>query len=245
MIHLGLGGQYDEPDNQNAALRYRWALRNGPPTLHSTVALASIFGHHQTLFQPEFFMNLGSLSIMSEYTFNYLDHIWAYQTQSQGMVGVPTGDKTYVSQAWYVQAMYFLTGEYRPYAPTGLHHSGASPTRVVPNRAFARPRGSWFNPFAVGAWQVGARYAYSKLTDNGIYGGNVHEVTLGVNWFLTPNMKVQWNYDVGYRGNLGPASTSSGPFQGFGTRCAIDFQPGSSPRAAGAGRRERTFRRTG
>ena len=224
MVHLGFGAQYDEPDNQDAALRYRWSLRNGPPTLHSTVALASVFGHHQTLFQPEFFMNLGPLSIMSEYTFNYLDQISAFQTQSQGMVNVPGANKAYVSQAWYIQAMYFLTGEYRPYYRTAIHHSGASPTRVVPIRNFFWLPGSGpFNPFSSGAWQVGVRYAWSKMTDNGIYGGDVQEVTLGLNWFLTPNMKIQWNYDVGYRGNLGPGSNSNGTFQGFGTRFAFDF----------------------
>lgn len=225
MMHLGFGVQYDEPDNGDAVLRYRWSLRNGPPTLHSTVALASIFGHHQTLFQPEFFMNLGSLSIMSEYTFNYLDQISQFQTQTQGTVTVPGGRKSYISQAWYIQAMYFLTGEYRPYYRTGIHHSGASPTRVIPIRNFFwLPGGHGCpNPFSGGAWQVGARYAWSKLTDNGIYGGDVNEFTLGLNWFLNPNLKIQWNYDIGYRGTLGPGSTSNGIFQGLGTRLAFDF----------------------
>ncbi len=224
MMHLGFGVQYDEPDNQDAILRYRWSLRNGPASLHSTVALASIFGHHQTLFMPEFFMNLGSLSIMSEYTFNYLDHISQFTTQPQGTVTVPGANKSYVSQAWYIQAMYFLTGEHRPFYRTGIHAAGPAPTRVVPIRNFFWLRGRGrFNPFSSGAWQVGARYAWSKLTDNGIFGGDVSEVTLGLNWFLNPNVKIQLNYDVGYRGNLGPGSTSNGTFQGLGTRFAFDF----------------------
>ena len=47
--------------------------------------------------------------------------------------------------------------------------------------------------------QVGARYAYSDLDDGKIHGGIINEVTLGVNWFLNPNMKFQWNYDIGHR----------------------------------------------
>jgi phosphate-selective porin OprO/OprP len=79
------------------------------------------------------------------------------------------------------------------------------------------------NLFSSGAWQVGIRYCWTNLTNNGINGGQVHEVTVGLNWFWNLNMKIQWNYDIGYRGDLGPGSTSNGTFQGFGTRFAFDF----------------------
>ncbi len=224
MVHLGFGVQYDEPDHQTAILRERWLLRNGPPTTQNTVALASLVGHNQVIAVPEFFMNLGSLSVQAEYLAHHMDDITSFTTQTQGTVNVHGPSKSFFSQGAYVEVMYFLTGEYRPYERTPLHAGGARPTRVVPLRNFFWvPGAGGFNPFSSGAWQVGARYSYSDLTNNGINGGQVNEMTLGLNWFLNPNLKIQWNYDVGYRGQLGPGSTSNGTFQGFGTRLAFDF----------------------
>ena len=156
MIHLGLGVQYDAPDNGVAILRDRWLLRNGPPTLQNTVALAAVSGHNQFLAVPEFFMNLGPFSMQAEYLVNHLDQVSAFVTQPQGAVAVPGGNKSYLSQSAYVQALYFLTGEHRPYNRTGLHASGASPTRVVPFRNFFYLKGHCCpNPFSSGAWQIG------------------------------------------------------------------------------------------
>lgn len=223
MIHLGLGVQYNQPDNSRAILRDRWLLRNGPPTTQNTVALAIINGHHEFMAVPEFFMNLGPLSFQAEYLYNHLDDISSFTTQPQGVVNVIGPRKTYSSQTAYCEVMYFLTGEHRPYARTGLHGSGAAPTRVVPKSNFFWVPGQCNNPFSLGAWQVGARYSYADLSNNGIYGGQINEVTLGLNWFLNGNMKVQWNYDIGYRGQLGPGSNSNGTYQGFGTRFAFDW----------------------
>lgn len=226
MMHLGLGMQYDEPEaSVGAFLRDRFLLRNGPPTTQATVAQAILNGHHQAMAAPEFFMNVGGLSIQAEYLANHMDNITSFQTQSQGLVLVKGASRGYFSQGAYIQVLYFLTGEHRPYNRTGLHSGeGAGPTRVVPIRNVFWVRGdNGDHLFSLGAWQIGARYAYSDLSNNGIFGGQVNEVTLGVNWFLNPNMKIQWNYDVGYRGQLGPASASNGSYQGVGTRLAIDW----------------------
>jgi phosphate-selective porin OprO/OprP len=224
MIHLGIGLQYDEPDNETAILRERWLLRNGPPTVQNTVAFAAINGHRQFMAAPEFFMNLGPLSMQADYLANHLSEVKSFQTQSQGLVAVQGNPRTYFSQGAYIQVMYFLTGEHRPYNRTGLHSGeGAGPARVVPLRNFFWVRGEQGRLFSSGAWQVGVRYAYSDLSNHGIYGGQVNEVTLGLNWFLNGNMKIQWNYDVGYRGQLGPGSNSNGTFQGVGTRLAFDW----------------------
>jgi phosphate-selective porin OprO/OprP len=118
--------------------------------------------------------------------------------------------------------MYFLTGEHRPYGKTALHSTGAAPTRIVPFRNYYWVPGQGCgNLFSAGAWQIGARYGYIDLTNNGINGGTLNEVTLGLNWFLNPNIKIQWNYDIGHR--LAPGATSNGQYEGFGMRLAMDF----------------------
>lgn len=226
MVHLGFGMQYAAPDNGREILRQRWLLRNGPAATQNTVAFASVLGENEMILEPELFINIGPLSIQAEYLTNFLDSITGFTTQSQGTVATPQpgAERTYFSHGGYLQAMYFLTGEHRPYGRTALHGSGAATSRIVPFRNFFwLPGQGCPNPFSTGAWQVGARWSYSDLSNHGINGGQTNECTLGLNWFLNPNAKIQWNYDIGYRGQLGVGSSSNGTYQGFGTRLAFDF----------------------
>jgi phosphate-selective porin OprO/OprP len=95
-------------------------------------------------------------------------------------------------------------------------------SRVTPYRNFFWVPGHGCpNPFSGGAWQVGVRYSYIDLNNGNVNGGQVQDVTFGLNWYLNPNFKVQWNYDWAYRSI--PNGTSSGPFQQFGMRFALDF----------------------
>ena len=81
--------------------------------------------------------------------------------------------------AWNVQAGYFLTGESRPYnAKKGVFD------RVTPKANLDDAGGS-------GAWELAARYDVLDLNDAGVNGGKMKIVTLGVNWYLNPNTKVQ------------------------------------------------------
>ena len=72
-----------------------------------------------------------------------------------------------------------------------------------------------------GAWQVGARYSKLNLVDSGMDGGRIDDVTLGLNWFLNPNMKIQSNYVYTMRD--APAAAGGGNYCGFGMRLAWDF----------------------
>jgi phosphate-selective porin OprO/OprP len=223
MIHLGLGACYIDHLDQGFSNQVgRWLLRNGGNALQNVVGLAQVFGDSQSIVNPEFFMNVGPWSFQSEYIFSQVYGVTSYNTQLTGGVPVAVSSRTFQSQTAYVQAMYFLTGENRPYGKTALHGSGASPTRVVPFRNYFWVPGSGLgNPFSAGAWQIGARYCYADLNSNGINGGTTNEVTLGLNWFLNPNMKIQWNYDIGHRQLTG--GTSDGNYYGFGMRMAFDY----------------------
>ena len=77
------------------------------------------------------------------------------------------------------------------------------------------------------------RYSYLDLNDKGINGGIINEGTIGLNWFLNANSKIQFNYDLAYRdatrynanGSVptGGLTARDGLIQGFGTRLAFDF----------------------
>ena len=83
------------------------------------------------------------------------------------------------------------------------------------------------NEHGWGAWQVGLRYNYLNLNDKGINGGVLNDITLGLNWFLNPNMKLQFNYSITDRHSPAspgqPIGQSDGTIQGFGMRLAMDF----------------------
>lgn len=224
MVHVGIGAKYiDNLDQGFANLNTRWLLRQAGPNLQNIVAQVVAFGDNQTIINPELFINLGPLSIQAEYISSWVGGVSSYRSQVTGAATVPIARQNFHSQTAYIQAMYFLTGEHRPYGKSALHGSGAAPTRVVPNRNYfwVPGHGGNGNPFSAGAWQVGARYCFTDLNDGPINGGTLHEVTIGLNWFLNPNMKIQWNYDIGHRQIQG--GTSDGNYYGFGMRMAFDF----------------------
>jgi phosphate-selective porin OprO/OprP len=95
---------------------------------------------------------------------------------------------------YYVEGSYFLTGEHRNY-DTGSATWGA----VSPKHNFDGKGG-------MGAWQLAARYSHLDLSDPGavllpINGkpqtpkpGSLSDITLGLNWYLNPNVRVMLNY---------------------------------------------------
>jgi phosphate-selective porin OprO/OprP len=221
MMHLGLGGAYKDLDDGIFRARARWELRNGPASTHNIVAIAQVDGNNQQLVNPEFYLNYGPFSMQAEYQGNWIQDVTRIiRTPTQ--TGVPLSSRTFFGQAAYVEALYFLTGENRQYGKTGSHSSGTATGRVIPNRNFFWVPGHGCpNPFSAGAWQAGLRYSYLDLNNNGINGGQVNDVTAGLNWYLNPNFKIQWNYSWAHR--TVPDGTSSGALQGFGMRFALDW----------------------
>jgi phosphate-selective porin OprO/OprP len=220
MIHLGLGAQANALEDGSVTFKSRPLIRNAPPGLLASTSMVTINnGDNQNIINPEFFMNISSLSIQAEYQGCWVHNVTSVTTLT-GTRTVPR--QTFFGQSYYVQAVYFLTGERRPYNRIPLHHSGASPTQVVPIRNFFWLPGYGVpNPFSTGAWQVGVRYDYLDLNSGSINGGRINEVTAGLIWHLNPNMRIYLNYDIGYR--TIPGGTSSGTFQELGSRMGVNF----------------------
>lgn len=217
-VHVGLGAQYRDLDDNVARYRSRTLIRNGPAVLHNVAAISQVQGDSQMLLNPEFVVQAGPFLIQSEYTASYThDVINIIRTPTQSNVVIPGGAE-YFAQAAYVEALYFLTGEHRDY---NKKQPGLG--RVIPYRnAFWVPGEGCGNLFQGGAWQVGARYSWIDLTNSGINGGTINSLTLGLNWFLNPNFKIQTNYEYARR-DLNAPSTSNGEFYGWGMRFAFDF----------------------
>ncbi|MCK8515136.1 OprO/OprP family phosphate-selective porin [Methylonatrum kenyense] len=75
---------------------------------------------------------------------------------------------------YHIQASYVLTGESRGYR--GGNFRGISPAR------------------STGAWEIAARYSDIDLNNRGVQGGEQRNITLGVNYYATSNLRFMFNY---------------------------------------------------
>jgi phosphate-selective porin OprO/OprP len=111
---------------------------------------------------------------------------FAWQTEAQYATVAQIGGPQLSFWGFYTECMYFLTGESKPY----LRKVGQI-DRIVPLRPFIREPDCEWGP---GAWELAARVSHIDLDDENINGGRLTDVTLGVNWYLNPYAKVQFNY---------------------------------------------------
>ena len=127
------------------------------------------------LFDPEFALIMGPLSLQSEYAFAIVDQ--------------PKGDQLFFN-AYMAQVSYFLTGEHRPYdRKLGIHK------RLEPFENVFRVRTkSQGVQTGLGAWEVAARYSNIVLNDKNIKGNNLTDFTIGLNWYLNPYTRWKFNY---------------------------------------------------
>jgi phosphate-selective porin OprO/OprP len=223
LVHLG--GSYSfrnfhtntETNTNRPRYRSGAEARLGTPTLIDTGAIEDV--ENVSLWGGEFAAQRGPLSVMSD--------VYVNQVNRQTRDGDPTSNPLY----WggYVQVGYFLTGEHRPYKRTSGTFDRVRPHGnffLVKNEDGGISRG-------VGAWEVIARYSYLDLHSNGFSDdpsssartggtGVLQGYTLGVNWYLNPNMKWMFNYVRTYRdSDAGPEF--DGRVDCFLARLAIDF----------------------
>lgn len=125
--------------------------------------------------------------------------------------GLDTGGSDPTFDSWYISGSYFLTGEHRPY-------DGGEFGRLKPNEnVLAGDNGG------PGAWELAARYSTMDLNGHGIIGGEMENVTLGINWYLNPSVRMMANYVLA---NVDDATGSEGADGGgnfFSLRFQLDF----------------------
>jgi len=166
-IHRFLDARGDLPDARGDNLRFR-----ARPAAH----LAQRFADTQSF--PAFETDIlnvelayvhGPFSVQTEFT-----HTWI-----QGAAG----QEDLEFQGAYVFVSYFVTGEHRVY-DFGRGRFG----RVKPRTNFDPAKGDW------GAVEIAVRYSYLDLVNRNIDGGDLWDVTVGVNWYLFPNLRWMLNY---------------------------------------------------
>jgi phosphate-selective porin OprO/OprP len=120
----------------------------------------------------------GPLSLQGEYIVADADRIGGADVDFDG---------------YYIQASYFLTGEHRRYKT-----SEAAFSRIKPKKNYSYSGGP-------GAWEIKARYSELDLNDDNITGGELNNITAGLNWYLNPNTKIMWDYVHADKDRIGQA----------------------------------------
>jgi len=97
-------------------------------------------------------------------------------------------DASQVGNPWlhglYAQASYVLTGESRSYdRATGVFKG------ITPRRSLGQDGG-------LGAWEAAARCSFLDLDKGGLPADarTLTDITVGLNWYLCPNVRIAWNY---------------------------------------------------
>ncbi len=107
------------------------------------------------------------------------EYLWANNDLS---ASAPAGFDDPTFTGWYAQAGVFLTGESRPYKTTA-----GTWNRVKPKKNYGEDGG-------YGAVELAGRYSVLDLDDSDFQFGQMRNWTAALNWYLTPNVILKWNY---------------------------------------------------
>jgi phosphate-selective porin OprO/OprP len=217
LLHVGMSGKQATGVSQagvNGRLlpfRTRDAIRTGLSVDWPQPAAITLYGDDLQQVNMEMAAIYGPWTFQAEYLLS------SYQDARTTFASPTNGNAVY--HGGYIQLLRFLTNDHDHYSKkTGFFE------RVKPTENFFLVRdASGCRCFGTGAWQVGARYNYLDLNDNGLNGGILHNMTTGVNWFLNPNMKLQFDYIATYRDAALAGSLGDGWIHGWGMRFAHDF----------------------
>jgi phosphate-selective porin OprO/OprP len=175
LLHLGAAYSYRNPDD---SIRYRQR-----PEAHLTdrfVDTGTFAGDQVDLVGLEAAWVNGPLSLQGEYMMADTDRL--------------DGGSDVGFDGYYVQASYFFTGEHRSYKAA----EGAF-SRVKPKQNYSAATGG------TGAWEAKARYSGLDLSDKDITGGELDNISAGLNWYLNPNTKIMWDYVHADKDDVGEA----------------------------------------
>jgi phosphate-selective porin OprO and OprP len=175
LLHLGLAGGHREWSGEEFGESSRGSFSRGSALVNTGVYDADSVD----LIGAELALVHGPASLQAEYNLAEVE---------------PAFGGSNAINSYYVQGSYFLTGENRPYKEGAF-------TYVKPNNNFSLKNGGW------GAWELAARYTCLDLDDAAAAaapGGELTDITLGVNWYMNPNIRVIWNYVHAESDNVHP-----------------------------------------
>lgn len=165
IVHVGASASYRGDGEDEVRFRARPESHVTSTRLVDTGTISDY--SNQTLLGAEAAAVFGPFSLQGEYIQTSVD------------VDGPGSDPDF--SGWYVFASYFLTGEHRPYKASSGTFGRVKPKSIVGKGGH-------------GAWELAGRYSSIDLQDSGIGGGEEDNITVGLNWYATPNIRFMANY---------------------------------------------------
>lgn len=200
VLHLGAGFLHRELDPSSGNLQFE--ERPEAHLAQRFVDTEDFPAFRAEVLNLELAYVYGPFSLQSEFTNTWVDGA--------------AGQENVEFRGAYAFVSYFLTGEHRVYE-LGKGAFG----RVKPKANFDPANGDW------GAFEVAARYSYLDLVNKDISGGDLWDVTAGLNWYLFPNLRAMLNYIHADVSNRVSTSGAGGPIDGTSdsvlARLQIDF----------------------
>lgn len=192
VLHFGVDHSFNVPNN--GGLVYRGVPEYGgpfgSPAVNATGAVSGDGG------DVPFFFNTGALPANYSHLAN-LElagvHDSLHWQSELRYAFIDMAGETITLPSAYVQAGYLLTGEVRPY------------NKVAGVLGRIKPIHPWGVDGGLGAWELTLRYSYVNANPAAPFapppapgappfGGELSDFTSGLNWYLNPYTKFQFNY---------------------------------------------------
>lgn len=186
LFHLGLSSSRRSPHDDVQRYRAR-------PPVHQTTFFVDtgtqdrhgfdVIYDKIYLFDTEALFMYGPFSLQGEWALSHNDRKNRQNFNLPFNAGEPNDDVDF--RSWYVYTSYVLTGESR-----GYKTAQGVPGSITPRDNFYDKKTGW----GLGAWELALRYADIDLEDASVKGGEMDDITLGLNWYLNKNSRIMINY---------------------------------------------------
>lgn len=185
-IHIGVAGNYREPNDAGEVIDKPLTLAYETTNMSNLDLISTRITdiNNIKMLGIEGHALKGPFSIGGEFTNSWID--------------LKSGAGPSLNfNGWYAEAAWTLTGESRVYN-NGLFY------RVIPDNTFSFATGG------LGAWELAMRYSEVDLNDGTFKGGELGNLTVGLNWYPNQIVRLMANYDKVLRINDSPLIPKDG-----------------------------------
>ena len=168
LIHVGIGYRYTDATSGQLSYKAKPEVNTSPSYINTGSFKASA----ANTIMLEFIKVHGPISVIGEYMSNHVKSVDANNPNFH---------------YWQIGGDIFLTGEHRRY-----NRSNGNLGKLIPKKKFG-----FANKGGIGAFELGARYTRSDVTDAGITGGEFGRLTGAISWYPNANFRFSINYGTG------------------------------------------------